>query len=114
MGLANLLLSSIFFTPREDIPLYENAENIERSSLYHKANDVGTSGFQTYLSDPQPALSKEVAPVGQCFRSHQKPILYSDSINYFNERSELLGGFNVSSEEQIVLFSKYNKDFGSK
>lgn len=114
MGIENLLLCSIFIEPTDDIPLYGTSEIVERNRLYHKSNDVGTSGYQTYLTDPQPAPAFSTG-----FQGITKPFVQYDkqgisfkgnSASYHNGSGALLGGLTNVNWEEIVLLVK--KHFG--
>jgi len=109
MGLTNLLMCSIFFKAGEDIPLYGNAEKIERGRLYQKANDIGTSRFSTYLSDPQPLpLIKINTDSLFAMGDIQGVEIKENSTQYFNSRKKPLGGImNLNFEELDMLIKKH-------
>ncbi len=112
MGIESLMLCGIFFEPGADIPLYGNSEMIERGRLHQKANDVGTSRFQTFLADPQPlpdliirtpSTFQMIDTQGIQFNNH-------DSVSYHNRSGKLLGGITqLNWDEMMSLYRKHNE-----
>lgn len=111
MGIENILLCSIFFDDPLDLPMFGNGEEIKRAEIYKKVNDVGTSDYQSFLSDPQPAPAVEIkTPDLFVMGSVAKPIIKDNSINYINQDNELLGGVtNLNPAELRALIIKYSK-----
>jgi hypothetical protein len=110
MGIESLLFSSIFFEPGADIPMYGSSEMIERGRLYEKANDVGTSDYQTFLTDPQP-VPDLITTVPEFVKAHTQVIKFGhDNANYFNGSGKLMGGITpLNHSEMMSLFRKHNK-----
>ena len=85
------LLTSIFFEPGADIPMYGVKEEMQRSQIYQNVNNIGTSRFQTYLTNPQPAPLYQVTGP-RLFEQVdvQKPVFKENNIVYCNYSNELL------------------------
>lgn len=112
MGIENLFLCSIFFENPADLPMFGNGDSIKRAEIYNKSNNVGISGYQTFLTSPQPAPLFEIkTPSMFAMGSVAKPVIKSNSVNYFNQNDELLGGIvNLNLEELQTLISKHISD----
>ena len=109
-----MLLTGIFFEPGADIPIYGIRELQERSRIHQNVNDVGTSNYNTFLADPQPApLFQATGP--RLFEriDVQKPYFENNNnITYRNYTDELMASLrNLNKEEFSFLFDKHkNKD----
>ena len=116
MGIERLLLCSIFFEDTSDLPTYGNGELVKRAELYKKANNVGTSNYQSFLTDPQPDPALVITTsnsflMGSC----AKPTVQEDSVSYVNQEGKLLGGIlGLNSEEARLLHLKHMCDEDSE
>lgn len=110
------LVCNIFFNDTSDLPMFGNGELVKRAELYKQSNNVGTSGYQTFLTDPQPTPAIEIKTPGRyILGSIEKPQIKKDSVNYFNQNNELLGGIvNINPEEIQTLLKKYSSEEGNK
>ena len=87
MGIESLLLCSIFFEDTSDLPMFGDGELIKRAELHKKANNVGTSSYLTFLTDPQPEPAiKITTPYSFLMGSFAKPG-YPDYGNLWQGRS---------------------------
>ena len=103
------LLTGIFFEPGADIPMYGIKENIQRAEIHRNVNNVGTSNFQTYLSDPQPEPLLQIKGPG-IFEQYsvQKPVIKENNISYHNHIFNPLGGIvNLNVEELKLMAFKH-------
>ena len=110
MGLMNLLFTGIFFPDTSDLPMFGYGEKVLRAQLHQRANDVGTSRYGTFMTDPQLAPAFEAKGPGYYSSvAFAKPIVNSpSSINYINQNNELLGGiFNLTQSERMALAAKH-------
>ncbi len=103
MGIESLLLCGMAFGDGSDFSIIGTKE-----SLHQKANDVGTSRFQTFLADPQPApdyVSKLEIRQGII----STPV--GNAMNYTNQNKELLGGIvQLNPAELATILNRYNKE----
>lgn len=106
------LVCNIFFDDPTDLPMFGNGELVKRAELYKKSNNVGTSSYQTFLTNPQPAPAIKIqTPNFFAIGSYAKPIIHKDSVNYINQDNQLLGGIvGLSPEEISALFAKHVKE----
>ena len=114
MGIEKLLLCGIFFKIGEDIPMYGTPEMIERTRLHNSANNVGNSGFQSWLADPQPNPALATYKDGYLSTledSQGVTSITKDSISYSNGGGTLGGITRLSIEEVCMLCKKH---FGGK
>lgn len=92
--------------------MYGNADLMKRAELYKKSNNVGTSGYQTLLTDPQPDPALVITtPNSFLISSCAKPTVQEDSVSYVNQEGKLLGGIlGLNFEEARLLHLKHMCD----
>jgi hypothetical protein len=110
MGLLDILLTSTFIMPGDDIPLYATPERMEQIRLHRQANDIGNSHVNAWLADPQPSPDLLVTSNGgfvSMSDSQGVETITPSSISYCNGRGTLGGLTNINWAEYAVLIKKH-------
>ena len=96
---------------RERVYKIVDLESLSASALYTpKIGGVGSSGYFTWMSDPQPGPDLEIKTPSSYGMINTEGVVpsSSNSLLYLNSRGQALGGIeNLNSSEMSLLLKKH-------